>query len=392
VGAVTVVVRRGKIVHLGTHGFADREKNIPMRPDTIFRLTSNSKVFAALAAMIAWEEGHFQLEDPVSKWIPELKKENLKVIEIDPTDPNKFKLVPAVREISVLDSFTMKTGLPYPGFALKIPWNSPAWKDWYGNPELGYYFMLSDMTLEKYMQVASKLPLINQPGGDFNYGPSLHVVARICEVVSKKSFHDYMTEKLLKPLGLNDTGFYLPKEKGPRFAALYEMTPKGLERIPEGIVTDRLGTKYQADWPYAYGPTKYQAPGENLNSTPLDYVRLLQMLLNKGQLDGVRILGRKTVELMTSDQTGQMCCPQVLGMMGQDLRFGLGVGVFGNMSSHHTPVSPGSFFWGGYFSHHWWVDPKEELVGLIMSQRVPQLMTPYYLYKFDDLVYQAIVD
>ena len=392
VGAVTLVMRKGKIVHLGLHGLADRENNKPMRADTIFRLTSNSKIISSAGAMIAWEEGHFMLEDPVYKWIPELKKENLTVIEMNPDNPTKYRIVPAKNEITVLDSFTMKAGLPYPGFSFRIPWDSPAWLPWYMKPDLGHYFTVTDMTLEKYFKHASKLPLMNQPGEEFNYGPDLHVVARICEVVSGKTFHEYLTEKLLKPLGMKDTGFYLPKEKGPRFAALYEMTKDGLVRIPEGEVTSRLGTNYRTDWPYAHGPTKYHAPGENLNSTPLDYARLLQMLLNKGELHGVRVLGRKTVEFMTSDHTGEMCCPQVLGIVCQGLHFGLGLGVAAETSKTHLPASPGSYFWGGYFGHQWWVDPKEELIGIIMSQRVPQLLTPYYLWKFDDLVYQAIVD
>ena len=389
VGAVTVVLRRGKIVHLEAHGLADRENNIPMRTDTIFRLTSNSKVISAVGALVAYEEGHYQLEDPVSKWIPELAKANLKVVELDPNDPKKYKAVPAKREITVLDSFTMKTGLPYPGYSIKIPIDSEAWLPWFSKPELGYYFTATDMTLEKYMKIASTLPLINQPGEEFNYGPDLHIVARIVEIISGKTFHDYLTEKVLKPLGMNDTGFYLPKEKGPRFAALYEMTPKGLDRIGEGTPSDRLGTKYQADWPYALGKYPYHAPGENLNSTALDYIRILQMLLNGGELDGVRILGRKTVELMTSDHIGPLaCCAQIFGP-GQ--RFGLGVGVFGETYQHHMAVSPGSYHWGGYFSHTWWVDPKEELIGLLMSQRVPQT-TDYYLTMFDNLVYQAIID
>ena len=187
VGAVTVVLRHGKIAHIGTHGFADREKKVPMRADTIFRLASASKIISAVGAMIAWEEGYFQLQDLASKWIPELKKENLSVLELNPTDPMKFKTVPAKNEITVLDSLTMTSGLPYPGFLSKIPKDSPAWAAWYAKPELGYYSVNSDMTLEKYFQIASKLPLINQPGEEFNYGPDLHIVARIIEVVSGKT-------------------------------------------------------------------------------------------------------------------------------------------------------------------------------------------------------------
>ena len=365
VGGVTMVARRGRIVHVGLHGMADRENNIPMTSKTIFRLASNSKLIASIGALVALDEGKFSLGDPVSQWIPALKRENLRVMVPGDEDPTRYEIVPAVREMTILDSLTMRTGLSYYLLAEKIPPESPLWLMWQAVPEYFSFYRQNEMTLEKALKIAAGLPLLNQPGGDFNYGSDLHVVARVCEVIYNQTFDEYLKDKVLNPLGMKDTRFYYPRSDAARAAALYEMTPVGLKRMEDGEINRNFSVDIQPDWLFTQDSGSYFPPGEGLGSTPEDYMRLLLMLQNGGEYRGKRILESSTIDAMRKDYTAGACCPHPAlppHPEGAKNHWGLGSAVVAEGNEEAMkPLSKGSYFWYGWFGNYWWVDPSEEL-------------------------------
>jgi CubicO group peptidase (beta-lactamase class C family) len=366
-GIITMVARRGQIAHFECFGMMDVESAKPMRPDTIFRIYSMSKPVTSVAVMMLYEEGHFQLHTPVSEFISEFKETK---VFAGGTESN-IELADLEREITIHDLLTHTSGLTY-GPDTDLPVDA-LYKQALDKLEKG-------ATLEEMVQLVATLPLIHQPGSAWRYSFSTDVLGRVVEVISGMSFDAFLAQRIFSSLGMDDTGFYVPPEKMDRFATLY-----GPEEEGDGlkVLDDPATGEYDI-------PPTCPSGGGGLVSTAHDYMRFAQMLLNKGELDGVRLLGRKTIELMTINHLSAELLPYGPGpdpIYGRG--FGLGWQVMMDTTQAKVLGSEGMYGWGGAASTEFWVDPKEELVGLIMLQ-----FMPYYplVGDFQVLVYQAIID
>ena len=347
-GFLTVVARRGKIVHFETIGMRDVENKKSVEPDTIFRIYSMSKPITSVAVMMLYEEGHFQLTTPVSKFIPEF--ENMKVYNEDQTE-----VLDAKKKITVKHLLMHTAGLTY---------------GWGNKPVDALYreakIREPGSTLVDMVEKLSKIPLVHEPGEKWTYSVSTDVLGYFVEVVSGMPFEEFLQTRIFGPLGMVDTAFSVPSEKVDRFAALYRHNRR------EGLMK-RVG----GDAPLANDELSFfPSGGGGLVSTAADYMRFSQMLLNGGELDGVRILGKKTVELMRYPH--------------HDDWFGLGFSVVTHKNPPNILDSVGNFSWGGAAATTFWIDPEEELIGLLMTQL---LNNPHpFQQQFKVLTYQALTE
>ncbi len=361
-GAVTAVARRGRVVSFQAHGFADLEAQRPMRTDDLFQIQSMTKPIATVALLTLVEEGRVLLGDPVAKYLPELAA--MKVAVERPGSPGGFELVPAHRAITILDLLTHRagfTGLP--------PRDSPAARlraqAAQALPPRG------DFTLETYVRNLAASPLDAQPGAEFRYGPSTIVLGRLLEVVTGTSLDEALRTRVFLPLRMIDTFFRVPADKRGRVVPVYARAPgPGLTRLP----------------PAELEPRFLSAAG-NLFSTPADYLRFAQMLLDGGQLEGTRILSRKTVELMRARQVDPIPLPFLPGH-----HFGLGVAVRRADGESGLIGSPGSYGWNGGYSTYFRIDPQEQLVLLLFTQLEFSPTDLELQHGLHDTVMQAIVD
>jgi CubicO group peptidase (beta-lactamase class C family) len=367
-GVVTLVARRGRIVHLDAVGWRDAEAKAAMTGDTIFRIASMTKPITSAALMMLFEEGHFLLSDPVGKWLPEFAE--MKVVQ--PAPPGErvetpYSTIPAKRPITIKHLLTHTAGLPnaYRG------WTQPDYLKATARQK-------SNETMADTLGRVAKLPLNFQPGEAWEYGPATDVVGRLVEVMSGQTLDEYFRKRIFEPLGMRDTYFYLPASKVDRLAALYRPGSDKKIQLAEAPGPDSRWVKE---------PHVYFSGAGGLVSTASDYFRFQQMMLNGGELDGVRLLGRKTVELMTANHTGDL----PIWLTGPGYGFGLGYSVVRDIGATGLPASVGSFGWGGAFCTYFWVDPKEEMVGILMAQ-----VRPYthlnIRQEFQVLACQAIVD
>jgi CubicO group peptidase (beta-lactamase class C family) len=369
-GAVTLVARRGKIVHFEARGIydggVDGEPAKPMLRNTIFGLASMTKPVTSTAVLILFEEGHFLLDDPISKFIPVFK--NPRVFDSEAERPEaggELPTVPADREITIRDLLTHTSGLTHP-FVDRGP---------LGNLYRKTDFWAKGTTSKETMEKLAKLPLKFQPGSTWEYSLSTEVLGYLVEIVSGQPLDQFLAKRLFEPLKMVDTGFYVSGEQTSRLAALYSYDNGKLRRLSKA---ENRGYSSRPEIPLA---------GGGLVSSVGDYARFLQMILNGGELDGRRILSRKTVELMTINLVGDAVMPVHLVGNG----FGLGFAVRQNLVDSPRPGSPGELEWGGTFNTFFWVDPKEKLVSVIMAQMVPfQYLSLNNRFKV--LVYQAIDD
>jgi CubicO group peptidase (beta-lactamase class C family) len=367
-GVVSLVARRGKVVHFSTVGERYVETAAPMTPDTIFRIASMTKPIASVALMLLYEEGRFQLRDPIEKWLPAFRDMQVAMpTTYSELGKGKYKRVEASSPITVQHVLTHTAGLPnsYRGitrsdFEEVTPQRKPG------------------DTLEDFVERLSSLPLNFHPGDAWEYGRATDVVGRLVEVMSGQSFDEFLRDRIFVPLDMVDTHFYLPTSKLQRFAALYR--PDGSRRLA-------LREEPTAESIFVREPHSYFSGAGGLVSTARDYFRFQQMMLNGGTLDGVRILGRKTVELITVNHVGQ----RDVWLVGPGHGFGLGYAIVQDPGMVAMPYSVGSYFWWGAYNTAFWVDPKEELVGVLLTQ-----LRPYtHLNIRQDLVtlaYQAIID
>lgn len=357
VGAVSLVARRGKVAHFEAHGQLDRDKGVAMPEDAIFRVASMSKPITSVAVMILVEEGRLLLDDPLAKHLPEFAEPEVLVV----TEDGSQSRVPATLPITVRDLLRHTSGLTYGIF----------------KPEtaIGKIYAEADIwnvehDLEEFAHRVATLPLAQEPGTRFDYGVSVDILGALVQKVSGQRFEDFLRERLFGPLDMVDTGFHVPAEKADRLMTHYVATEDGLVAAP----TFRdFGVPPAA--PYG---------GAGIASTVRDYARFLQMLSGGGRLGDVRILSRKTVELMTTDHLHGL--PGVLPGTG----FGLGFAV--RMTAGlTTPGSVGTYSWGGIYNTYFWVDPEEELFALLMTQ-----VTPFNHRRLSEryrvMVYQAIDD
>jgi CubicO group peptidase (beta-lactamase class C family) len=355
-GGVSLVARHGKIAYFKAFGMADREASKPMRTDSIFRICSMSKPITTAAVMELYEEGRFTLNEPVSDFIPEFK--NMKVLDPpfpqDKTSP-PGALVDAKRPITIFELLTHTSGLTY-------PWNARLGKA-YHDAGVGTGLLQQDGSTADSIKKLAALPLLFQPGDAWEYSLSDDVLGYLVERVSGVPFDRFLEERIFKPLGMKDSYFFLPDDKVPRLTAAYAYYPgKGLQLLPGGKVFPEGETfSYSSDYPYR-GPKTYFSGGGGLVSTTEDYYRFCQMMLNDGQLDGKRLLSRKSVELMSMNHTqGKI----------DDYGYGLGFGVTSEPRFLTELGSLGSYYWGGFYYTSFVIDPKEDLVAVFMGQLHP---------------------
>jgi len=376
-GGVSLVARHGKIAYFKAVGMADRDAGKPMRTDTIFRICSMSKPLTSVAVMILYEEGRFALSDPVSDYLPEFK--HMKVLDPpwpqDKTSP-PGALVDAKRPITIFNLLTHTSGLTY-------PWNARLGKT-YRDAHVGAGIEQEEGTIGEAVTRLAGLPLLFQPGDDWEYSLADDVLGRLVEVVSGMPLDKFLQERLFQPLGMKDTAFFPPEEKVSRIAAAYAYDEqKGLRPIVDNQVKEgQGGFHYSADYPYR-GARSYFSGGGGLSSTPEDYYRFCQMMLNGGELNGVRILSRKSVELMSHNH--------VVGKPDGPNAYGLGFGTVSTPEQLTELGTVGSFNWGGFCFTSFRIDPKEDMVIVFMGQMNPtgglNLDT-----KAITLAYQAIKD
>ena len=365
-GMVALIARHGKIAYHKSFGKMNLENNKDMSKDAIFRIASMTKAITSVAIMTLYEEGHFLLTDPVSKYIPEFK--NPKVVMKSPTSDSVI-LVPAKTEITIRQLLNHTSGITY-GDGMQAPY--------YRKAGMTVGLLPTSGTVGEKIKALGSLPLISHPGEEFHYGMSVDVLGYLVEVISGMPLDQYMQQRIFDPLKMKDTHFTLPESKISRLASLYQLKNGKLEKV----------TKY---FPYPAKQT-YFAGGAGLVSTAADYSRFAQMLLNKGELDGTRILSRKTIELMTSNSIGDLYIFNPFkhnGIMGD--KFGLGFGIRTERGVYDELESLGSFGWDGAFYTRFWVDPEEDLFGIFMSQ-VDSNWDEKLIGKFKNLVYQSIND
>lgn len=368
-GGSAIVVHNGSIVYYKAFGFDDIATNKPEKRDAIFRIASQTKAITSVAIMMLYEQGKFLLDDPVSNYIPEFK--NQKVLDKYNAKDTTYTTVPAKREVTIRDLLTHTSGIGYAQIGSKEA-NAIYYKNgiWAGIG--GGKMMLGDK-----MRKLGSLPLFHQPGEKWTYGLNSDLLGYLVEVVSGMSLADFFQKNIFEPLGMKDTYFYLPKDKYNRLAILYSEDSTG--HIIKAEKNMDLNGEVYVNYPATEGT--YYSGGGGLSSTAYDYAIFMQMLLNGGEYNGKRILSRNSVNLMTQNQIGDLS-------LGDD-KFGLGFEIVTLKGAPKTPVSVGSFDWGGAFSSSYWIDPKEKIVAQLFINQFPNTHSEIHK-KFKVLVYQAL--
>ena len=391
-GVSVLINRRGDNAFFEAVGLADVEAGKPLAADTIFRIYSMTKPITSVAAMMLYEEGRFQLDEPIAKFLPEFTEMQVWT----GGDLDHPRLEPARSLITVRQLLTHTSGLTY-----EFMMNSPV-DALYREHKIRYPGRTG--TLAEVTQRLARLPLLFHPGSRWHYGVSTDVLGRLVEAISGQPLDRFFAERIFQPLGMVDTGFVVPADKLDRFAALYVPAPGSVRPTPmDGVRPDQLHMEPKGGIKLADPPNgNFAQPGGTLSggggltSTIADYLRFCRMLRNKGELDGQRLLGRKTVEFMTQNHL-----PGSLADMGQarffneapgeGMGFGLGFTVVLDSAKAQTMGSPGEYFWHGMASTQFWIDPVEDLIVLQMAQLAPSSTFPLRR-ELRSLVYQALVD
>jgi CubicO group peptidase (beta-lactamase class C family) len=357
-GAVALVARRGRTGYFEAFGQRDPVSNAPMAKDAIFRIYSMTKPIVSAAAMMLWEEGRFLLDDPIGKYLPDLADRQVAVAR-----GAEIELVPAEREITIQDLLRHTSGLTY-----EFRGTGPVHKMY-----MAAKIFSREMSSADQVATLGQLPLLHQPGTRWEYSRSTDVVGRLIEVLSGSRLSDYLDRHILKPLGMVDTAFHVPQSQHSRLAEAFAQDPE------TGAAVRLIDVR---------NPPNFQSGGGGLVSTASDYARFLQMLLNGGTLDGVRLLSRKTIEFMTADHLGSMTGAPDLLVPGYG--FGLGFAVRLHTGISQVPGSIGQYYWGGLAGTTFWVDPAEQLFAILLIQAPGQ--REYYRALFRDMVYAAFAD
>ncbi len=371
-GLVTLVARNGRVVHHEAFGKADVETARPMSKDTIFRIASQSKALTSVAAMLLVEEGQLGLTDPVARYIPAFEKTTVAV----PPPPGAVagtpvSAVPAKRAITIRDLLTHTAGIGY-GFGVAAEqWKAAGIQHW--------YFADRNEPVAAVVERMAALPMDAQPGEKYVYGYNTDILGVVVEKVSGLTLAEFLAKRITEPLGMVDTRFYLSPSQKDRLAAVYAAKDGRYERAPEGV---------RGQGHYLDGPRLAFSGGAGLLSTARDYGRFLQMLLNGGELDGVRLLSPKTVELMTANHVGKLFDER--GPADAGMGFGLGFDVVEDLGRNGRYGTRGAFGWGGAYHTTYWVDPQEKLVALLMTQLLPSTGSDLD-GRFRTLVYQSVV-
>ncbi len=364
-GAVTAIVRRGQLVHLETYGVLDTDSGRPMPDDALFRIASMTKTFTSVALMSLFEEARISLDDPVARYLPVFASTEVGQFS---DDGQLLSTRSVAAPMTVLDLLRHTSGISY---------DSPA-----GLGELYAQHRLRSgaLTLPRFVEELATLPLAEDPGTRFRYSLSTDVLGRVIEVVSGQPLETVLQERVFDPLGMSDTSFVVVDDDLPRFASIHRHRNGRLEVAESAEDSPLRRPPVAVSGGGGWGDTGSLGGAV---TTAGDYLLFLQMLLDGGEANGVRILGRKTVELMTIDHLGELDGPS------PGTGFGLGFGVIRDPGQTHQLGSPGAYYWGGSENTSFWVDPKEELIGLFFTQ-----LTPFghadIVRRFRTLVYQAL--
>ncbi|NBA86756.1 serine hydrolase [Emticicia sp. CRIBPO] len=367
-GSVAMIVRKGKVVFHKSYGYNDLNTRQPLDKNGIFRIASQTKAITTVAAMMLWEEGKFSLEDPVFKYIPAYKI--VAVLKDFNAKDSTFTTVPAYRPITIRDLLNHTSGLGYPAI---------------GTPEENAIYAKSALTggvgtknqkLSEAMTKLAGLPLFFQPGQKWKYGLNTDLLGYLIEIWSGMTLEEYFSKKIFKPLKMNDTYFNVPKEKSSKLVNFFQEDSTGLHQQ-----ASVFGGTLNLNFPLEH--TDYFSGGGGLSSTITDYAVFLQMLLNGGQYNGVRLLSRNSVRMMTMNQIGDLS-------VGEN-KFGFGFSIITENGSRLGPSQAGTYSWGGVFSTTYWVDPKEEMIVLLYRQVWGPHVTDTDK-AFKPLVYQALND
>ncbi len=384
-GTQLLVYRRGKIVHSTVQGFADVERKVPVKDDTIFRIYSMTKALTSVAFMMLVEEGRVALDEPVHKYIPEWKNLGVFVAGTYPA----FLTRPPSRPMLIVDLLRHTSGLTY-GFQQRSNVDAA-----YRETKIGE--VIKAGTLQTMIEDLAKIPLEFSPGEAWNYSVATDVLGYLVGKISGQPFEQFLKERILNPLGMNDTDFFVPREKAHRLAACYSADPNGGFNP---LAADRKGTLTLQDDPTTssfLSPPSFISGGGGLCSTAADYLTFCRALLNGGELGGVRLLGPKTLKLMASNHLpGGVDLPAMSRSLFSEasyngVGFGLGFAVTMNPAQTLIAGSPGEYAWGGAATTSFFIDPAEELITIFMTQVLPSSAYPIRR-EIRSMVYAAITD
>ncbi|MBL7813902.1 MAG: beta-lactamase family protein [Saprospiraceae bacterium] len=368
-GAVAIVCRNGKIVYHKAFGTADAASGRAFKTDDIFRIASMSKAITSTAVMMLWEEGLFQLDDPISKYIPEFKNPSVldSLYEADST----YTVKPAGKEITIRHLLTHTSGLGY-----GVIDGDARFKKIYKKAGIVDLFTTESVKIGDNIKKLAKLPLHHVPGEKYVYSEGLDVLGYFIEVISGMPFDVYLKTHIFDPLSMNDTYFYLPSEKANRLVKIQTKTDDKWTSFTDNF--------YDPDYPIK-GAKTFFSGGAGLSSTAKDYATFLQMYLNNGELNGKRLLSRKTIESMMMNQVGDL-----LGGAKSDQNYGLAFGLLTTKGMSKGGLgSENLFTWGGYFNTNYFADPKEKIIGVIMKQ-TQKIDDKNNSGKFRAMVMQAV--
>ena len=372
-GSAVLIARHGKIVFYKAHGYNDIDTKAPLDKKGVFRIASQTKALTVVSVMMLWEEGKFSLDDPVSKFIPTFANEKV-LASFNPKDTT-YTTVPAKRQITIRDLLTHTSGLGYPAIG------TPAENAIYAKAYLTGGVGTKGQKLSDAMTRLGNMPLFFQPGEQWKYGLNMDVLGYLIEKWSGMSLEDFFEKRICQPLGMKDTWFNLPQDKGPRLVNFFLGDSTGTIKKAGYVFGGALDMRYPLQ------KTDYFSGGGGLSSTLYDYAVFLQMLLNGGEYNGVRLLSRNTIRMMTMNQIGDL--HPTIGDHADANKFGFGFFVISDEGSKFGPSQAGTYSWGGVFSTSYWVDPKEDMLVLIYRQ----MWGPYVVNTdkaFKPLVYQAI--
>jgi CubicO group peptidase (beta-lactamase class C family) len=373
-GSVALIARHGKVVFYKAYGYNDIDTKSPLPKDGIFRIASQTKAITTVAALMLWEEGKFSFDDPVSKYIPTFAHQTV-LASFNPKD-SSYTTVPAKRPVTIHDLFTHTSGLGYPGI---------------GTPEANAIYAKNDLTggvgvkvqtLSDAMTRLGTVPLLFQPGEKWMYGLNTDVLGYLVEVWSGMTLEEFFAKRIFQPLGMHDTYFNVPASKGQRLVNFFLEDSTGIHKQ-----ASTFGGALDMNFPLK--KTTYFSGGGGLSSTIYDYAVFLQMLLNNGEYNGVRLLSRNTVRMMTMNQIGDLSIN--IGEGTGLYKWGLTFSIETEEASKYVPSQAGSYGWGGVFSTAYWVDPKEDMLVLLYRQIWGAHVTNTDR-QFKPLVYQAIND
>jgi len=372
-GSVALIARKGKIVFYKAYGYNDLDTKALLDKYGIFRIASQTKAITTVAAMMLWEEGKFSLEDPVARFIPTFA--NQKVLESFHPKDTTYTTVPAKRLITIRDLLTQTSGIGYPAIG------TPEAQAIYAKNKITGGVGVKGQKLSDAMTRLGTVPLLFQPGEKWMYGVNTDLLGYLIERWSGMTLEDFFAKRIFQPLGMKDTYFNVPPEKASRLVNFFQEDSSGIKK--QGKVFGGF-----LDMNFPLQKHDYFSGGGGLSSTIYDYAVFLQMLLNNGEYNGIRLLAHNTVRMMTVNQIGDLFVN--LGVQTEN-KFGFGFSIITENGSRLTPSQPGTYAWGGAFSTTYWVDPKEDMVVLLYRQMWGSHIADTDK-AFKPLVYQAIDD